>query len=139
MIIRTINDTLGECKLICCFTGEAVSKCGSVGRQKNKNLREFFKNLFYTKFVLWGKFVSIKLKLNESLSWNCVKKFKWHFLIYFHENKDNHEVKNFSDFHFPFYFYFTFRKIWVGRARKTTIIKLVSPYFLFLSPRLNNV
>ena len=28
---------LGEAKLICCFTGQATQKVGSVGRQKNKN------------------------------------------------------------------------------------------------------
>ena len=28
---------LGETKLICCFTGQATQKEGSVGRQKNKN------------------------------------------------------------------------------------------------------
>ena len=31
---------LGEAKLICCFTGQATQKVGSIGRQKNKNKGE---------------------------------------------------------------------------------------------------
>ena len=56
---------LGEAKLICCFTGQASQKSGSVGQQKNKNKR----------YILITKARKLLIKLGKS--WQKYENDKW--------------------------------------------------------------
>ena len=60
---------LGEAKLICCFTGQATQKDGSVGRQKNKNKSYILitkaRKLFVKLDKYWQKYEHDKQKTQK--------------------------------------------------------------------------